>query len=309
MSEATPEPFHLDLHAWLDAQQTSHGVRHDDYAQYHAYCTRRLSRLAHKPKEVRSHLIHSGKYATPNPDKPKTPGGRHAFCGRTHDTLALTKEVEVASGDEIEGETEGETTTTTKVVPVPIPHENILWHLLVSSERSWAHANELRKKGVRNKRQTVLKKLKRAHKWAHLLVEKAKLSADDETQTECAAYEAWMSANYAMEQMKYQVSRSRDRIESNFRPSSALQQNDKTNRREVRNDDNAKRNPFQKSQSLKKIALSEEGLCHKFVQEVGEKVPNGLDFLSSVFSRNDSFVPLFRWLARIMHEPCPCVTI
>ena len=157
--------------------------------------------MAHKPKEARAHLIHSGKYATPNPDKPKTPGGRHAFCGRTHDTLALTKEVVVEQEEEEEGKE-----PTKQVVTVPVPHVNILWHLLVSSERSWAHANELRKKGGRNKRQAVLKKLKRANQWATILVEKAKISADAETQTECEAYQAWMSANYAMEQMKYQVS-------------------------------------------------------------------------------------------------------
>ena len=199
-SSLEAEPlFHMDLHSWLDAQQNSHGVRHDDYAQYHAYCTRRLSRLSHKPKEARAYLVHSGKYATPNPDKPKTPGGRHAFCGRTHDTLALTKEVE----EENNG---GEGEPTKKTVSVPVPHVNILWHLLVSSERSWGHANELRKKGGSNKRQAVLKKLKRANQWATILVEKAKCSADAETQTECEAYHAWMSANYAMEQMKYQVS-------------------------------------------------------------------------------------------------------
>lgn len=200
-AESKPEPFHMDLHSWLDAQQTSHGVRHDDYAQYHAYCTRRLARLANKPKEAKALLKHSGKYATPNPNKAKTPGGRHAFCGRTHDTLALTKEVEV-----VEEEGSGEDEPMKQVIPNPVPHVNILWHLLVSSERSWAHANEIRKKGTRKKRQSVLKKLKRANQWAILLVEKAKLSADSETQTECEAYQAWMSANYAMEQMKYQVS-------------------------------------------------------------------------------------------------------
>ena len=205
--------FHLDLHAWLDAQQTSHGVRHDDYAQYHAYCTRRLSRLAHKPKDARAHLVHSGKYATPNPDKPKTAGGRHAFCGRTHDTLALTKTVTEPDGEEAAA-SETETEAATVVVPVPVPHINILWHLLVASERSWAHANEIRKKGGRKKRQNVLKKLKRANQWATILVEKAKISADAETRKECEAYAAWMLANYAMEQMRYQVS-DRNNIESN----------------------------------------------------------------------------------------------
>ena len=219
------ELFHLDIHAWLDAQQTSHGVRHDDYAQYHAYCTRRLSRLSHKPDDAKSYLVNSGKYASSSSTntasgdgggggKPKTAGGRHAFCSRSHDTFALTKEVEIIveeeekdDGGEDSTTTPTTTTTTTKVVPNPVPHVNILWHLLVNAERSWAHANELQKQKVnKSKRQPVLKKLKRANKWAKLLVEKAKMSADEDTQRECEAYAAWMSANYALEQMQYQVS-------------------------------------------------------------------------------------------------------
>eukprot|EP00536_Pseudo-nitzschia_multiseries_P015386 jgi/Psemu1/262897/estExt_Genewise1Plus.C_8750009 len=208
----TQEIFHLDIHAWLDSQQTSHGVRHDDYAQYHAYCSRRLSRLSHKPSAAKAYLVNSSKYASANPSKPKTAGGRHAFCGRSHDTFALTKEVEVeepATGvgddDAVEAAASATVTTTTKVVTVAVPHENILWHLLVNAERSWAHANELQKANNNQKRQPVLKKLKRANHWARILVEKARISADEETQKECEAYAAWMSANYAMEQMQYQA--------------------------------------------------------------------------------------------------------
>jgi hypothetical protein len=216
-SEATSqELFHLDIHAWVDVQQTSHGVRgHDDYAQYHGYCTRRLSRLSHKPDNVKSYLVHSSKYATSSlsstttatkPTKSKT--SRHAFYSRSHDTFALTQEVVVEEEKE-DGEDYTAAAATTAIVPVPVPHENILWHLLVSAERSWAHANELSKlKTSNNKsigRQPVLKKLKRANKWSKLLVEKAKTSADDETQRECEAYAAWMSANYALERMDYQV--------------------------------------------------------------------------------------------------------
>lgn len=148
----------------------------------------------------------------------KSKTSRHAFCSRSHDTFALTQEVVVVEEEEKEdGEdstaTAATTMTTTVVVPVPVPHENILWHLLVSAERSWAHANELSKlkttSNNNNKsnigRQPVLKKLKRANKWSTLLVEKAKTSADDETQRECEAYAAWMSANYALEKMDYQV--------------------------------------------------------------------------------------------------------
>jgi len=223
--EDTKELFHLDIHAWVDAQQTSHGVRHDDYAQYHAYCTRRLSRLAHKPDDAKSYLVHSSKHASfvstvdssnnnsgtnTAKQKPaknsKTTGGRHAFCSR-HDTFALMQEVIV------EGENGEDSNTTTNIIPVPVPHVNILWHLLVNAERSWAHANELQKLKTANKnkstgrRQPVLKKLKRANKWSKLLVEKAKTSANDETQRECEAYAAWMSANFALEKMDYETAR------------------------------------------------------------------------------------------------------
>jgi hypothetical protein len=225
-SETTAEElFHLDIHAWVDVQQTSHGVRHDDYAQYHGYCTRRLSRLSHKPDDVKSYLVHSSKYASSSlsstttttttttataktkPTKSKT--SRHAFCSRSHDTFALTQEVVVVVEEEEKDGEDSTASATTAIVSVPVPHENILWHLLVSAERSWAHANELSKfKTSNNKtigRQPVLKKLKRANKWSKLLVEKAKTSADDETQRECEAYAAWMSANYALEKMDYQV--------------------------------------------------------------------------------------------------------
>jgi len=225
--EDRKELFHLDIHAWVDAQQTSHGVRHDDYAQYHAYCTRRLSRLAHKPDDAKSYLVHSSKHASSlpivdtsssnnssgnntakqKPAKNSKTGGRHAFCSRSHDTFALTQEVIV------EGKNGEDSTTTTTTIPNPVPHVNILWHLLVNAERSWAHANELQKlkTGNNNKstgrRQPVLKKLKRANKWSKILVEKAKTSANDETQRECEAYAAWMSANFALEKMDYETAR------------------------------------------------------------------------------------------------------
>ena len=111
------ELFHLDIHAWVKRSQQSHGVRHDDFGQYHAYCTRRLSRLSHKPDDAKAYLVHSSKYASSlssssalaetstetaatKPKKKKTAGGRHAFCSRSHDTFALTKEVEVEIDEE-----------------------------------------------------------------------------------------------------------------------------------------------------------------------------------------------------------------
>ena len=180
------ELFHLELHAWMDAQQTLHGVRHDDYSQYHAYCTRRLHRLSHLV-DAKKYLVCSSKYAssstTMTTSTSKAPK-RHMYCSRLQDTFSSSSSSDVA-----------------------VPHVNILWYLLVLSERAWAQSKELAKQGKR--RQQVLAKLKRAVKWASLLVLKAQLACDPSTVDECRAYEAWIKANYALEQGNYRVSHSK----------------------------------------------------------------------------------------------------
>jgi hypothetical protein len=195
-----PQPiFHLELHAWLEAQQTAHGVRHnDDYAQYHAYCTRRLKRLSHL-KDAKKYLVCSSKFAVS--DKSNTNnkggggggGGRHAYCSRQTDTFANNND-------------NNDTATTTTVVQ----HVNVLWYLVVLCERAWAHANQLQKQGKR--RTLVLGKLKKAQQWATLLLQMAKESTDEVTYQECQAYVSWMRANYALESLEYQVRRDRRRV-------------------------------------------------------------------------------------------------
>jgi RNA-binding signal recognition particle 68 len=253
-ASAAPPPklptFHLDIHAWMDSQQTSHGVRHGDYAQYHAYCTRRLSRLSHKPSDAKPHLVHSAKYATAwlaspgaathnNATATKSRGApRHAYCGRSHDTFAPAA---TTKGDDDGGESESESPAAAGVgaAATPfyrVPHVNILWYLLVSAERSWAHARELQQekkdraaakhqrtggggggalaggdpedgRNRTRRRHHVLRKLKRAKDWADLLVAMAGGgNTDDGTHRECRAYQAWMSANYALERMDCEVS-------------------------------------------------------------------------------------------------------
>lgn len=49
------------LHSELSSAQASHGISQDDYAQYAAYCTRRLSRLRHG-KPVKKELLHCRLY-------------------------------------------------------------------------------------------------------------------------------------------------------------------------------------------------------------------------------------------------------
>eukprot|EP00980_Cylindrotheca_fusiformis_P023469 scaffold10507_cov128-Cylindrotheca_fusiformis.AAC.2 len=171
-------PFHMDLHGWIESQQTAHGVRLDDYAQYHAYCTRRLSRLAHHP-DAKKYLVCSSKFAA---DKSTAKGkGRHAFCSRQSDTFN--------NKNEETGELE-------------VPHSSILWYLLVLAERAWAHANLLQKQ--KSKRQNVLRKLKKAQGWALKLLEMAKDHTDEVTYEECRAYARWMTANFALEKFDYQ---------------------------------------------------------------------------------------------------------
>jgi signal recognition particle subunit SRP68 len=178
-TKAPTDPFQLDLHAWIETQQTGHGVRHDDYAQYHAYCTRRLSRLSHHP-DAKKYLVCSSKFAQ---DKSTAKGkGRHAFCSRQNDTFQKNPETNQWE----------------------VPHSSILWYLLVLSERSWAHACLLQKQ--KKKRQHVLRKLKKAQGWALQLVEMAKDHTDAVTFQECQAYASWMIANFALENLDYQVS-------------------------------------------------------------------------------------------------------
>mmetsp|Transcript_41145 Transcript_41145/g.63392 ORF Transcript_41145/g.63392 Transcript_41145/m.63392 type:complete len:612 (+) Transcript_41145:140-1975(+) len=181
-------PFHLELHAWIESQQTSHGVRHEDYAQYQKYCTNRLKRLSHHP-DVKRYLVCSSKYAA---KATSTPGGnksrpRHAYASRKTELL----EAFAGDNDASEG----------------VPHENILWYFLVLSERAWACAKGRRHQTTQaegsTKRTQVLKKYKKARDWAQILVDVAKGSTDDATPQECEAYLAWMKGNYALEKLDY----------------------------------------------------------------------------------------------------------
>jgi hypothetical protein len=199
------EIFHLDLHARIEAQQTSHGVRHDDYAQYHGYCTRRLSRLSHLP-DAKKYLVSNQKYATV---KQPQGSGRHAFCSRHTDTLSVATPDADADADDSGSEALQQQQQQQKQQQQKqqhVPHVNVLWYLLVLSERAWAHANQISKQQNKQKRrQQVLKKLKRATQWAYRLLQKAELCCDASTIQECQAYASWMAANYALEQTDFAV--------------------------------------------------------------------------------------------------------
>ena len=202
-------PFHLEIHSYIEAQQAAHGVRHEDYAQYHKYCTNRLKRISHKA-EVKRHLVSSTKFAA---NKPSAGAGittaaattgnksrsRHAFASRKAELL----EAFAVGGSDSEK------------APQQLPHPGILWYFLMLSERAWASAKGKRQQttssssqqeGGGGSRGQVLKKYKKARDWAKILVDIARGgSVDETTMRECEAYLAWIKGNYAMEKLDYAV--------------------------------------------------------------------------------------------------------
>mmetsp|Transcript_18478 Transcript_18478/g.26077 ORF Transcript_18478/g.26077 Transcript_18478/m.26077 type:complete len:624 (+) Transcript_18478:130-2001(+) len=176
----------IGIHSLIESCQASHGLRHDDYRQYHGYCTRRLSRLRHN-RAVKKELVHSAKFV----DNKKSVR-KHAFCARDR--------------------------------PEQIQHENHLLLLLLGAERAWAHSCEIRaldgtqklKAGLTAQnekarsssgkiRQHSLKRLKRAKQLATELEQVVSKehtensTVDEKTFLESQAYGGWMRGNYSME--------------------------------------------------------------------------------------------------------------
>jgi signal recognition particle subunit SRP68 len=181
-----PQNFSIGIHAWIETAQTSHGVRHEDFGQYHGYCTRRLARLRHNP-DVKKDLLHSSKYAKSNA-KSNTHTStstvshkgrpRHAYCARD-DTAAMQV----------------------------VPHSHFLWVMLVSAERAWAQASEIKKGGSR---QHAIRRLHKAQQLATRLEASAKINCDAVTYKECQAYTGWMKGNWALEKGHYKVCTARN---------------------------------------------------------------------------------------------------
>lgn len=172
------EKFSLAVHRVIDSNQASHGLRHDDYKQYHAYCTRRLSRLRHA-RPVRRDLVHSAVYVSGAKTR------RNAYCPRNNTKL---------------------------------DHENALWVVLLGAERAWAHSCELKAlMGTSGKSSTLaaeheksrsspgkirrhaLRRLKRAKQLATQFQELAEQAGDERTIVEAKAYGGWMRGNWGLE--------------------------------------------------------------------------------------------------------------
>jgi hypothetical protein len=202
--------FCLNIFETLDQAQSSHGIPLQDYAQYHAYCRKRLHRLTHH-KEVRTILTHNAKYE-PGGGATGSGGGnklrRHAYCPRN-----------VSSSPDL-----------------MVSHEYVLWHLFFQAERAWAQACAAQKEdtsatsssssGVLKKKKSsnsngcqhnhVRRRLNKAVKWATQFVQLVTNSGccPERTIQEAQAYLAWMQANahleckhYADAYRRYQTSR------------------------------------------------------------------------------------------------------
>lgn len=206
-----PSHFSLPIHTIISTSQNSHGLRHDDYAQYRAYCTRRLSRLRHaKPvrRELSFSSVGADKKLQSGGGGGGKKGGRHAFHPRA-----------VAPEDANR-------------------HVNYMTVALYSAERAWSHALELkgeyddaksssnsssrRKKtvgggggvgGGEKKRSSpgkirnhYLRKLKKATEYAVELEKMAEAGAGDgRTVKEARAYGGWMRGNWGLEVGDWQM--------------------------------------------------------------------------------------------------------
>ena len=174
--------LHIAIHSLIESSQSQHGLRHTDYAQYRSYCTRRLSRLRHA-KPFRTEL---SKITTKSTEKgSNTKGGRHAFKPapyyRGEDSLQLTLEVAAT-------------------------HENFMLVELMSAERAWCHAMELKADvddGRTQSRGHFMKRLKKAVQFANRLQQMAIFAADERSNLEAKAYAAWMRGNLSLEKSDY----------------------------------------------------------------------------------------------------------
>jgi len=215
MLDFQPSNFNISIHYLLTSSQNAHGLRHDDYAQYHSYLTRRLSRLRHT-YPVRKNLTHYGPYkkgidtlavtATTATNKASSKKlGKHAFHPRPQ-----------WSGTQAND------------------HKNYILVELYSAERAWAHSMELKtmydnvvssssntinntsKKLFSSKsgtspgklRQHYLRRLKKAMKHAESIeriVNERVGICNERTCMDIKAYGAWMRGNWYCESGKWKI--------------------------------------------------------------------------------------------------------
>ncbi|CAB9506678.1 particle subunit SRP68 [Seminavis robusta] len=181
-AEAEQPIFSLSIFETLSKSQNSHGVMHEDYHEYHQYCTNRLYRLRHA-KPVRRDLVHNSKYVEGVQLR------RNAYCSRKKQ----------AKEDDEKDEDAVKAPTVTMM-----DHENHLWVPLYQAERAWAQACEIqRQKRPTKTQQLVLRKLRKAVKFATTLQDLSVTTCTDQTKQEIESYVGWIQGNYALQKQEY----------------------------------------------------------------------------------------------------------
>ena len=217
-----PTMTESSIFAALEQMQSGHGIPHQDYAQYHTYCTQRLARLR-RVKEVRPFLVHNPKYVTTTTTAEQQQHSKSSASSRRRHAYAARVR------DEVPAELR--------------QHDSILWNTLMQAERAWAQACALQAKDKKNHHHHVQRRLHKARKLATraLLQQQQQLTQENisasgadgndangsdeahgdkadalkaigsklpEAQTrmrlqELASYVAWMKGNAALEQHRH----------------------------------------------------------------------------------------------------------
>lgn len=172
------EKFSLPVHATIESNQASHGMRHDDYKQYHGYCTRRLSRLRHA-RPVRRDLVHSAAYVSGEKKK------RNAYCPREQVSNSENALWVVLVG----AERAWAHSCELKALMGSSGGNNTV--LAAEHEKSRSSPGKIR--------QHALRRLKRAKQLATQFRELCEQVCDEKTILEAKAYAGWMRGNWSLE--------------------------------------------------------------------------------------------------------------
>ena len=228
-TSSDPAPkFHVPVHSIIHSMQKQHGIiPHQDYTQYRRYCTRRLDRLRHVKSGGREMLHGSGgrgKHASNF--IPRKYLNKKGFEEKTNSTKTDSTKTAVNTEEVVVAEESSEAATD---YYDKVHHVNFLLILLVSAERCWSFAMELKaeydemKHANATKKQTptlykkkkhtslgklrkqFLRKLRKAAEYAASLENMAmNVLTTEVTVVECQAYASWMRGNAALERNRFE---------------------------------------------------------------------------------------------------------
>lgn len=224
-----PAPkFHVPVHSIIHSMQKQHGIiPHQDYTQYRRYCTRRLDRLRHAKVGGREMLHGSGgrgKHASNF--IPRKYLNKKAFEEKSSTTKTTDSTKTANSEEDVVAEESSEAATD---YYDKVHHVNFLLIPLVSAERCWSfameikaeydemkHANATKKPtttlykkkkhtSLGKLRKQFLLKLRKAAEYATSLENMAmNVSTTEVTMIECQAYASWMRGNAALERNRFE---------------------------------------------------------------------------------------------------------